>query len=388
MDGGFYVLTPTEAAWGFLPGVVGTLPAAVEHDAQPRAVLEKLLLDSLQCRPCGVAFSGGRDSSLVLAVATHVARREGLPDPVPITRLFPGVPDADESEWQELVMRHLGLVDWCRLSLHDEVDILSPTARDHLVQHGLVWPPTLTASNPMYQQLEGGTLVDGEGGDEVLGVETHRIVWIASHMMHPRPVRRWRVQAALGSMAPRRVRAQRVRRRQVASERPWLRAHAKAVFDAELIEMQLDMPLSFAASVREVPRRRVALLGNRNRESHAKALGVRLESPLLEPEFVHAIARLGGFIGPGDRTRVLRTMASDLLPDAVLARRSKASFNSAYMGRHSVEFARRWSGDGLDGQLVDAVRLRESWLEPQPPAGIAALLQQAWLATEGSSHSE
>lgn len=383
----FYVLSSKEAAWGFLPGVVGTLPDAVDRRAKPREVLERLLLDALSRRPCGVAFSGGRDSSLVLAVATHVARREGLPDPLPITRVFPGIADADETEWQELVIRHLGLSDWCRLSFHDEVDILSPTARDHLVEHGLVWPPALTASSPLYEQVKGGTLIDGEGGDEVLGVDAHRIAWVASHILYPRPVRRWRIRAALGSIAPRRMRARGVRSRQSADERPWLRPDAKAEFDAELIRMQLDMPLSFAASVRQVPMRRGQLLANRSRELHARGFGVRLESPLLDSEFVHAIARLGGFIGPGDRTAVLRELASDLLPDVVLARLGKASFNNAYMGRYSVDFARRWSGDGLDAQLVDVAELRAEWLGSKPSAPTAALLQQAWLATEGSSHA-
>jgi asparagine synthetase B (glutamine-hydrolysing) len=387
VNDGFYVLNPKEAAWGFLPGVVGTLPDAVDRRAHPREVLEKLLLDALQHRPCGVAFSGGRDSSLVLAIATCVARREGLPDPVPITRVFPGLPDADESEWQELVIRHLGLGEWCRLSFHDEVDILSPTARDHLVEHGLVWPPALTASSPLYEQLAGGTLIDGEGGDEVLGVDTHRIAWIASLLLYPRPLRRWRIRAAVGSIAPRRIRARGVRSRQVADERPWLRPAAKAELDAELVRMQLDAPLSFAASVRQVPMRRGQLLANRSRELHARGFGVRLESPLLDSEFVHAIARLGGFVGPGDRTAVLRELASDLLPDVVLARLSKASFNNAYLGRYSVDFARRWSGHGLNDQLVDVARLRAEWLGSKPSAGTAALLQQAWLATEGSSHA-
>lgn len=384
MTEAFYVLNPTEAAWGFLPGVVGKLPNAVERRALPREVLEDLLLGSLQRGPCGVAFSGGRDSSLVLAVATNVARREGLPDPIPITRVFPDQPDTDETEWQELVIQHLGLDDWTRLSFRDEVDILSPTARRHLVEHGLVWPPALTASTPLYEQLRGGTLVDGEGGDEVLGVDTHRIVWIASHVLYPRPVRRWRIKAALGSMAPARLRLSRARQLQTADERPWLRPETKAELDADLAQLRVELPLSFAASVRQVPMRRGQFLANRSREVHARGYDVQLESPLLDPEFVHSIARLGGFIGPGDRTAVLRRMASDLLPDEVLARLSKASFNNVYIGRHSVEFAQRWSGEGLDDRLVDVARLRETWLGPKPPATTAALLQQAWLATEGA----
>ncbi len=47
--------------------------------------------------PCVVAFFGGRDLSAILCVATHVARREGLSDPVPETHDFAGCGPSDES---------------------------------------------------------------------------------------------------------------------------------------------------------------------------------------------------------------------------------------------------------------------------------------------------
>ena len=50
----------------------------------PRAVLEEEVLRGLQRSPCVVAFSGGCDSGGILCLAVHVARREGLPDPIPM----------------------------------------------------------------------------------------------------------------------------------------------------------------------------------------------------------------------------------------------------------------------------------------------------------------
>jgi asparagine synthase (glutamine-hydrolysing) len=38
---------------------------------------------------CLVAFSGGRESSWVLAVATEAARSHGYADPIPVTLRFP-----------------------------------------------------------------------------------------------------------------------------------------------------------------------------------------------------------------------------------------------------------------------------------------------------------
>ena len=70
----------------------------------------------------------------MLAVATHVARRDGLPEPVPITRVFPQVSESDENEWQEAVVRHLGLADWQRVVIEDELDVIGPIATQHLAR--------------------------------------------------------------------------------------------------------------------------------------------------------------------------------------------------------------------------------------------------------------
>ncbi len=48
-----------------------------------REAIERAVLPALQRQPCLVAFSGGRDSSAVLAVAALVARRPGWRSPSP-----------------------------------------------------------------------------------------------------------------------------------------------------------------------------------------------------------------------------------------------------------------------------------------------------------------
>ena len=131
-----------EIVFGYVFGHEGTIAPSSDATRTPREALERVVRDALLRPPCGVAFSGGRDSSLVLAVATHVARRDGLAEPVPITTVFPGVDDADESTWQELVVRHLELRDWQRIMIHDELDVIGPLAASHLLTDGLLWPPT------------------------------------------------------------------------------------------------------------------------------------------------------------------------------------------------------------------------------------------------------
>ncbi len=80
-------LTQLEIASGL---VLGTTPPTPLPSAAvgARQALELAVRPALERAPCLVSFSGGRDSSAVLAVATRVARRHGLPPPVPATNRF------------------------------------------------------------------------------------------------------------------------------------------------------------------------------------------------------------------------------------------------------------------------------------------------------------
>jgi asparagine synthase (glutamine-hydrolysing) len=80
---------------------------------------------------------------------------------------------------------------------------------------------------------------------------------------------------------------------------------------------------------------------------------------------------------------VLRSLFSDLLPDVVLGRTSKARFNGAFWGRHTRDFAQRWSGGGVDTKLIDCEALRSVWLTEGSQPITAALIQQAWLSDHG-----
>jgi asparagine synthetase B (glutamine-hydrolysing) len=216
-------MTPLEIAWGFLPGGAGELAPADGHRSA-RAALEAAVRDALLRPPCGVAFSGGRDSSLVLAVAVDVARREGLDEPVPVTKVFPAAPAAEEGAWQEAVIRHLGVRAWERVELHDELDVVGPLAQQHLVEFGVLWPALVHGDRPLLNGLRGGTLLDGEGGDEVLGDTFQRIGPLAALLRRPWPPRRQLAANALAELAPAAVRAARLRRAwDHERPMPWLR---------------------------------------------------------------------------------------------------------------------------------------------------------------------
>ena len=105
----------------------------LDRSGTPREALDDAIRSALVHGPCYVTFSGGRDSSAVLAAATALARREGHALPVPVTRIYPDLPDTDESDWQRAVIDHLGLTEWVRLELRDgESELLGPAARDAL----------------------------------------------------------------------------------------------------------------------------------------------------------------------------------------------------------------------------------------------------------------
>jgi asparagine synthase (glutamine-hydrolysing) len=158
-----------EAAAGYVFGQDGGELELPPGHRDPRAALTAAMRPALQRGRCHVSFSGGRDSSAVLAVATDIARREGLDDPIPVTLRFSAVPSTDESDWQETVIDRLGIVAWEVVEIADELDLLGAIARQTLTEHGLLWPPNAYAHVPLLRRAHGGALMTGFDGDGVFG---------------------------------------------------------------------------------------------------------------------------------------------------------------------------------------------------------------------------
>ena len=315
----------------------------------------------------------------LLAARPAIARREGLALPIPVTLRFEGVASTEESRWQELVIAHLGLQQWERIALGDELELLGPVAQSVLRTHGVLWPPNAYLHVPILETARGGSVLTGWDGDGLLGswrwaraqTVLHRRAWPV-----PRDV--LRVGLALSPAAVRR----RVMRTSVLGMVPWLRVNVRGEL-AEMVRADAaNAPRSWDEWLGYYQLRRYVRLGVASLDLLGRARDVSVSHPFLDPHFLTALARGGAGAGYGDRDRAMRVLFGDLLPAEVIARRGKAEFGGVLWGERSRVFAASWAGDGIDRERVDPGRLAHEWTLSRPRFGAGTLLQFAWLAAQ------
>jgi Asparagine synthase len=375
-------LTGLELASGL---VLGEDPDAkplpeVDPSLDPVDALGEAIIPLLERPPCLVAFSGGRDSSAVLAVATAVARREGLDLPIPITQRFPRAAAADESDWQEMVINHVKPPDWHRQVVLDELDFIGPVATQLLLRHGVLWPPNSHGLLPMLQQARGGSLLTGLDGDSVF--RTWRWARAASVLgLGVRPGPRDALRIAL-AIAPRSARRWRLRRKDPLELR-WLRSDALEKVQRIFFAQAAGEPFKWDRRIHWLARQRYLAVTGHSARLIADRAGATIGHPLLDPRFLASLACAGGALGFGDVNRVMHAQFGSLLPAEVVARRDKVGFDEVFWGRRSREFMTTWAGRRVPIEFVDDHGLLETWREPTPHAASSAVLQALWLANEG-----
>jgi hypothetical protein len=377
---GLPVVSGLDVALGCPLGTEPSPPTPARVNPDPVAALRDELRLALLRPPCIVAFSGGRDSSLLLAAAADLAAREGLEPPVALTLRYPDDPIAEESGWQDLVIGHLrakGLrTEWIRRDITTELDILGPLAVPVIRAHGgPTFPAALGNTILLATYAAGGCLVTGNLGDEVVG--EHRMgVLRAVVRRRARGMSRddWRL--AIASVGPRST----GRLSRDTYDAPWLRPgpRRRAVREARL---QGRQPLWWHHSVRRVLASRAVAISGRTRALISADRDCRLIEPLGAADFVASYAAFGGRWGGVTRTGGIRMLADGLLPESIIRRWHKAWFNASRFGSISRAFARSWDGRGVDHDMIDAERLRGAWLAEVPPATTGMLLQQAYLAS-------
>jgi Asparagine synthase len=370
-------------------GFLGRDPEVPPIRGRPRGIpplsaLEEVTSDCLARAPCFVSFSGGVDSSVVLSVAARTARRQGLALPVPVTLRFPGREDTEESKWQETVVGNLGLDEWVRLEVGDELEALGPVATSVLLRHGVLAPPNAYFHVPMIELARGGSLMTGVGGDELFLGGPARIALLLSGSARPVPRDILRVGLA---MAPRGVRLS-VRCRREPVDVPWLTDRACRKVTRELHRFETAQPIRWGPSIRAYWTGRY-LQGSR---AVLAGLGidhdVRVVHPFFDPRFLLELLHVGGTAGFGSRTEAVRVLFGEAVAPQVLERTTKATFDSAVWGERVREFAGSWSGVGVDPYLVDTAALRTMWSELSVDYRTLLLLQSAWLATQGGAPAQ
>jgi asparagine synthase (glutamine-hydrolysing) len=380
-------LRPIEVAYGLALGRHKNYETLAPLDGvTPRVAFERVLLTALQRSPCVISFSGGRDSSAILALAVHVARREGLPLPIPATLQFPGSAAADEREWQTVVLDRLGIDEWVQLAFTDELDAVGPVAQEVLQTHGLVWPFNLHFHLPIIKAAAGGALVTGFAGDEVARSST---AVHAARIIKSGRVTRPRDAAYLAYRGlPSQVRyVTELARGRDAAAATWLTARGRLELRSALSADLVARQATWGRLLRRwMWRARYYRLVVENFALMGRPHDVTVHHPFADPLVLRSFAAgEGRFAGLEGREQILRMLAGDLLPDEIIQRRSKGGYTDPLWTDTAKRFAREWSGRGLDERLVRPEAVRAAWLKEDRTLLATTLLQAAWLTDHGAS---
>jgi hypothetical protein len=375
------VRSRSERAAGLVLGG-GLLPLPCGPTVPPRRALEEVILAAMdRGGPVGVAFSGGRDSSAVLALAIHVARREGFAEPVALTRRYIGVKDADEDAWQHAVVEHLGVREWSRYTVRGELDALGPVAAPLIRRHGPLWPPVAHQAQVLLPYVSGGTLLTGEGGDTLFGPSRSSTLLRVG-------VRRQRLSLPAArqlarDLAPRRLRRHLFTELLLGSDFAfWLREPVRRDVARGLAAELAAEPFDWRESIRWRFGNRGGTEGIRFSLELAAEKGVAVTHPLHHPHVLKAFTQSVGRLGFRSRGDAMQVTFGDLLPRRVLWRTGKAHFNRAIFASYTRAFAREWDGATPLADLVHPEKLRSAWLAEMPPAGSLTALQETWLAQD------
>jgi asparagine synthetase B (glutamine-hydrolysing) len=375
-------LTALELATGVAPGIAGWAPPLPRaHGETPLEAIAAVIAPALARPPCLVSFSGGVDSSTVLSLAAHIARREGLPAPIPATNRFPGHERTDEREWQELVVQRLGLTEWIRLDFSDELDVVGPIASALLRARGPVFPFNMHFHVPLIEAAAGGSLLTGIGGDEAFE-PAPRVQQVLAGRRRPRP--RDALALAL-AYAPRSARAFVWQWRQPRTL-PWLTAAGTAQLTAALAADDARYPAHAGKTFGEWWRSRYLHLHLVTQLEIAAAHDCHVVNPLSEARAVTAFGAAAGRFGFATRGDAVRALFGEVVPSDVTLRRTKADFNTIFWHRHARAFVVQLTVSRVRaalaelgaGELVDAERLLDAWRSPDPHASSYLLLQAVW----------
>jgi hypothetical protein len=365
-------LTAYETAVGHVFGLEPSVPKSVPSRRETLEVLGDALEPHLAAGPCLVWQTGDDGGALGLRSAVRRARREGLPDPIPLTLVTD--PAAGDDEHVRAVVDALGLQDWVRVDATDGLDLLGPDAQAALLRHGVRYPSIGHVVAPAARAAAGGTLVDCHGLRELWdfwrGAPAR---WLLAGVRRDRRT----AAAAAVALAPKPVR----RRALAAQARAFVPDHVKPpvrdwLFDS-FAEERVSMPLSASGAVRQLHRRRCLWETARTFSSVGADHGATVVYFFMDPAVAGALACAAGRLGWPSPAALVAELAPELPARRTPAPRTPR--DPFWAGPESTEFIERWDGTGLDETLVHPERVRDAWRRRDARASL--LLQAAWLAS-------
>jgi hypothetical protein len=281
-----------------------------------------------------------------------------------------------------MMMRHLDLSDWIRVPIIDQLDALGEVATGALRDHGVYWPPQAHSMRVFAQHAGAGSLMTGGGGDELF------IGW-SQRKTRRRDILKLRPRGRAAkwlafSMLPDRLQTELMLARQ-SLPTPWMPREYERQLERAWRSRSRARTKSWGEVLENFIHSRYLEFLRSFLEAFALDYGVRLYEPFYDPRVIRAVVREAPHDGYASRTAALEAHFSDLLPEKVLQRSTKAVFTEAAWGPGARAFAQSWDGTGLDERYVNVSVLREEWASERPHPRTIPCLQTAWVASQASA---
>jgi asparagine synthase (glutamine-hydrolysing) len=229
---------------------------------------------------------------------------------------------------------------------------------------------------PALSLARGGTFVTGWDGDGLFA--TRRWLFLAEVMHGLRMPTARDLGGAMYVALPVPLRRA-VQKRRSPALMPWLQPDAETTARSWLVDELAEEPATWSRWIRWYVGTRHQHLVKKSYDALGTDHDAVVHHFFMEPAFLAALARRGPIRSPGDRTKIMKWLFDDVLPEKVLDRSDKGMFLSQQWGSRSMKFAANWDGSHVDPDIVRMDVLKDLWNWGIPVGETVLLLQDVWL---------